>query len=125
MNRIIFLLIISNILFSCRNEQESNIILDEIVISDYMGKPLKFYIPKGYEIDKKIDDDSDFFFHSYRYPDSSFLSIMGGSNTEFKIVEDLKYSRMEKTNNISMMYWEVKEKRKAEFDLALDSLIED
>ena len=123
MNRILFILILSAIfLSSCKNGHESEIILNEIMLTDHLGKPFKIYLPKGYK-DNNNDESDIYCFWSYSYPNDCFLTILCGKNAELKNSEEFKYTRIEKVNDVSIMYHNVKAERKAEFDLAVDKIV--
>jgi len=125
MKRIIyFLIFILLLVSSCKNEKESNIILDETIIMNCFGKSLKLYLPKGFGIPDRVEEYTGFF-QTYTYPDKSALSIMCDSTSVLEISKDIEYrgfTREEKINDISFIYWNVTTERKAEFDFAFDKM---
>ncbi|MFK5983622.1 MAG: hypothetical protein QM499_11965 [Flavobacteriaceae bacterium] len=125
MNRIIYTLIIGIIfLGSCRDEKKSEILLDHTIVTDCLGKPLKLYLPKGFGIPDRVEDYTGFF-QTYIYSDKSCLTIMCDSTSELGISKAIKenvFAREEKFNGFSMIYWNVKAERKAEFDLAFEKM---
>ena len=109
---------------SCKNEKKTNIIIDETIITNCLGKPLKLYLPKGYEIPDRVENYTGFF-QTYTYPDKSAISVMCDSTSSLEISKSIVYlgfTREERINDISLIYWNVTTERKAEFDFAFDKM---
>ena len=122
-----FLIIIVGIfiLTSCGGLEKKEFKFDEVGLEDCMGKRKVLFLPKGWtKSDRNYYGEG--FIESYTYSDKSVISVLCGGNAELifsELFDKDKYSRKESSVGRTIMYENVPEERKIEFDEAFDKMM--
>lgn len=100
-------------------------VFSEYIIEDCLGNPKSLKLPSGWIKTKSQNANYHGFVDYIHYPDSSYVTILCAHQTEinpdFSITKGL-HSRSEKINGTTIIYNNVKEERKEEFDAAFESM---
>ena len=126
MNRLFITIFGLLILVSCGGLEKKEFKLDEVILEDCMGKRKMLFLPTGW-----IKSDRNYygegFMEYYSYTDKSIISVLCGANAELnfsQLFDKEKYSRKETIPGRIIMYENVPEERKTEFDKAFDKMME-
>ena len=114
------------ILSSCARFEKKKFKFDEVGIEDCMGKRKKLYLPVGWTKSER-NYYGEGFMETYSYSDKSVISLLCGANAELnfsELFDNEKYSRKESTVGRTIMYENVPEETKIEFDAAFDKMME-
>ena len=126
MNRLFIVIIGLFILTGCGGLEKKEFKFDEIGIEDCMGKRKKLFLPIGWTKSER-NYYGEGFMETYNYSDKSVISLLCGANAELsfsELFDKEKYSRKESSVGRTIMYENVPEKRKMEFDAAFDKMME-